>query len=109
MKQVKWEEFRLSPMRYASEKFKVVKGDGGYFLVEYHSPYVEDDAKEVKKERGENKGKDKLHRCGLCGSTWRVVWVVPFDAVVVPGWYCYKCRKSRSILDVKKAKKYNKI
>jgi len=58
MKQVKWEEFRLSPMRYASEKFKVVKGDGGYFLVEYHSPYVEDDAKEVKKERGENKGKD---------------------------------------------------
>ena len=35
--------------------------------------------------------------------------VVAFDAKVSPGWYCYKCRKKRDILDIKVAKKYGKV
>lgn len=108
MKGIKWADFKLSPMKYITDKeSKVLRGDGSYFLVKYFSPYIEDSAQKI--EKG-HKGKEmREHRCNLCRSVKRVVWVVPFDGSYSPGWYCYKCRKSRDILDIKRAKKVNKI
>jgi len=51
----------------------------------------------------------KDHRCNICNRTERVLWVVPYDASYSPGWYCYKCRRGRDIMDVKRAAKYGKI
>lgn len=108
MKKVKWADFKLSPMEYITEKeTKVVRGDGSYFLVKYYSPFVEDDSFKIKKSLRTNEKRE--HRCNICGSVKRVVWVVPFDGVVAPGYYCYKCRKSRDILDIKRASKHGKV
>jgi len=109
---VKWADFKLSPMKYlgSSEEIRVDRGDGSYFKVKYFSPYVEDKAVKIE-HSGDKQGghSPREHRCHICGSIRRVVWVVPFDAKYSPGWYCYKCRKSRDILDVKRAKKYEKV
>lgn len=107
-----WTQFRDNPTKYlkGSKALKVYRRDGSYFQVKWFSPYVEDGVHKVK---GSKKWKDanirKEHRCNICGSTQRVVWVVPFDASYTPGWYCYKCRRARDIMDIKKAKKYGKI
>ena len=104
---VKWADFKLSPMKFlkGNRKIKVKRGNGSYLIVTYYSPYIEDGANKIKKV-SKRKGD---HRCSLCGSTIRVLWVVPFDLVVVPGWYCYNCRRKRDILDVNVAKKHGKI
>lgn len=108
MNKVKWADFKLSPMKYITEKeTRVIRGDGSYFLVKYYSPYVQDSGYRL--ERSERTKERRNYRCDLCGSVKRVLWVVPFDGVVAPGHYCYKCRKSKNILDVNRAKKYNKI
>jgi len=108
MRTIKWADFKLSPMEYITDKeTKVVRGDGSYFLVKYYSPFVQD--RSFKTLASERTKERRDYRCDLCRSVKRVVWVVPFDSIVAPGHYCYKCRKSRNILDIKKAKKYGKI
>jgi hypothetical protein len=106
MREVKWADFKLSPMRYirGREALKVKRRGGSYFLVRYHSVVAEDLANKVEEE-----GTKLRHRCSLCGSIYRVLWVLPYDLSYSPGWYCGKCRRERSIMDVKKAKKYGKI
>ena len=109
MRQVKWADFKLSPMKCleGSKEIRVNRGDGSYMVIRYYSPFIEDEA--VKIEAKDSRGTTGEHRCNMCGSNERVVWVVPFDAKYAPGWYCYKCRKSKDILDVKRAKKFNKV
>ena len=105
----KWADFKLSPMKFlkAGECIRVDRGDGSYLVVEYFSPFVEDRVKTVtiKGQKPTVVG----HRCNLCGGVYRVLWVIPYDATYSPGWYCYKCRKVRNILDVDRAKKYGKV
>lgn len=107
-----WADFKNNPMKYLRGvgEAKVYRGDGSYFRVKHYSPYVEDGGRKIRGPRKYPKEKiRKDHRCNICGKTERVVWVVPFDASYSPGWYCYKCRRSRDILDIKVAKKHGKI
>lgn len=113
--EVTWDLFRRSPMKYLtqSKDVRIRRRDQSYFIVRYFSPYVEDgikrkDRKIVRKVDG-GKVKKVNHRCGICGKSERVLWVVPYDGSMSPGWYCWICRRERSILDVKKAKRYGKI
>ena len=109
---IKWADFRDSPMKYLEgvKEVKVERGDGSYFRVRHYSPYMEDGGHKIQGPRKYPNAKVKKdHRCNICGKTERVLWVVPFDASYSPGWYCYKCRRARDIMDIKRAKKYNKI
>jgi hypothetical protein len=110
MKKVKWADFKLTPMRFVigEREIKVMRGDQSYFLVQYVSPYVEDKVTRIKKKQ-DGRYTTRNHRCSLCRSVKRVVYVIPFDGAVSPGWYCYKCRKTNNLLDVKRAKRYGKI
>ena len=106
----KWARFKLSPMKYlrAGECIRVDRGDGSYLVVEYISPFVEDRIVSVK-AKVKPKEAAHGHRCNICGGVYRVLWVVPYDAVRSPGWYCYKCRKIHDILDIERAKRYGKV
>jgi len=107
-----WKDFRGNPMKYLEgvKQVKVYRGDGSYFLVKHFSPYLEDGGYKIEGRKKYANAKVKRdHRCNICGGIERVVWVVPFDASYSPGWYCYKCRRRRDIMDIKRAKKYNKI
>lgn len=109
---VPWTKFIRQSRRYlgkVGKEFIVTRADGSYLRVKYFSPYREDMAIKIKQEEDVNNNNKGEHRCHICGSSYRVIWVVPFDAKVSPGWYCYKCRKKRDILDIKIAKKYGKV
>jgi hypothetical protein len=109
MKKVKWQDFKLSPMKYmeGEKEIKVLRGAGCYFLVRHYSPYVEDKGYKIKK-KGETK-RVVHHRCGLCRSVKYVKYVIPFNMSVAPGWYCYNCRKKRGLLDISVAKRHDKL
>lgn len=112
MQRVTWTKFIREPREYlgkVGEEFEVTRKDGSYLRVKYFSPYTEDSAVRTKQKEDVSHNNRGVHRCHICGSSYRVVWVVPFDAKYAPGWYCYKCRRKRDILDVKVAKKYNKV
>jgi len=108
MRGIKWQDFKDNPMRFVrgQEEIEVRRGDGSYFIVKHVSPFIED---RVDKKVSLKDLSKVRHRCHICGKSERVMWVVPYDASYSPGWYCYKCRRSRSILDIKRAKKFNKI
>lgn len=112
MREVRWQQFKLSPMKCikGQQEIKVNRAGGCYFLVRHFSPYIEDGGVKVvanmKKKRSEGK---VPHRCTLCGAGMRVKFVIPFNAVMAPGWYCYNCRRKHELLDIKIAKKHNKL
>ena len=110
MKTITWEKFRSGPMKYltAAKVIKAVRGDGSFFIIRHYSPYDEDFA--YKKPFSKfDKSRKKKHRCHFCRKTYRVKFVLPYDASYSPGYYCPKCMKERDILDISKAKEYGKI
>lgn len=105
------DEFR----RYGLNSFernnaKVLRIRGRYHR--YVNMYVHDRRDDLYERDGDvliDKLGKRIRECRLCGSLERVVFVVPFDGSIEAGSYCYRCRRKHSIMDVKDAKRYNKI
>lgn len=108
MKTVKWRDFKVYHTKYRQD-LKLIFGDKSYFICKYHSPFIQDNAHPASKIVN-GKKKKKLMRCEKCGRTSaRVLFVIPFDALHAPGYYCYPCRKKNNMLDIDKAEKYGKV
>ena len=91
-------------------KIKVFYNNTGhYFNAYFHKPWGDMGYKE-KEDYVESKHyKKKFYKCDLCERVYYTRYVVPYDGSYPPGWYCYWCRKKKSIMDVKDAKHYGKI
>ena len=105
MKEVTLTEFKKHGMRtfrkYNTDRLRVTVY-GGHFINMY--------LKEREIVKGEKAKEVKgIKECVLCGSLSRVRYIVCFDSAMAPGSYCYKCRTKHSLMDVKDAKRHNKI
>lgn len=117
METIRWVDFaRKNPIKVLKERgvdrIRVKYGvKGAYFNVYYH-PYWEDDMAYEKHDwfvLDKKTGKKRIY-CELCKtSSWRTRFIVPYDGSYPPGYYCYKCRRKYSIMDIKDAKRYNKV
>ena len=111
IKEITFDEFRrFGTNVFARHGVKVVKirgKHGKYVNIYYH------DRKDDLYTRDGDILIDKLGKrfreCRLCGSLECVRFIVPFDGSIQAGSYCLRCRKKHSIMDVKDAKRYNKI
>lgn len=107
MKTITLRQFRKSPTKFRDD-YKVTEPGGSFWKIRYFSANAEDGGTRIPittKDYNYRRG----NRCGICGNVKRVVFVVPFDLRVVPGFYCYKCRRKLDLMDVKIARKHGKV
>ncbi len=64
--------------------------------------------REIVKQESVKKVKG-IKECVLCNSLSSVRFIVPYDASMAPGAYCYACRSKHSLMDTKDAKRYGKV
>jgi len=112
IKEVSFDEFRRFGLNtFARNKAKALRIRGRH--MRYANLYYHDSKDDLFVGRDGDVLIDKLGKrireCRLCGSLERVRFTVPYDGSIEAGSYCYRCRVKHSILDVKDAKRYNKI
>jgi hypothetical protein len=111
MKEVRWSEFRAHGFgtfaRHGVKELKLVDGRGKRWI----NMYIHDNKDDMTREGYVliDKAGKKFKECILCGSMYRVRYIVPYDGAATPGAYCWRCRRKRSLMDIKDAKRYGKI
>ena len=111
IKEVPFEDFRkwgMNVFERHNSKVIRIRGKG----MRYANMYYHDEKDDLFKRDGDiliDKEGHRIRECRVCGSLTRVKFVVPYDGSVAPGGYCYACRRKYSIMDIKDAKRYNKI
>ena len=68
-----------------SAKTQVVMTSRNELLSQIGTLDLENMAIKIKQEEDVNNNNKGEHRCHICGSSYRVIWVVPFDAKVSTG------------------------
>jgi len=111
IKEITFDEFRrfgLNVFDRHPERVLRIRGQHGRYVNMYYHDRKDDLYTRDGDVLIDKLGK-RIRECRLCGSLERVVFVVPYDGSIDAGSYCYRCRRKHSIMDVKDAKRYNKI